>query len=186
MPTVNLVVHEVIGPTPDQGTIVVHARNVPNSTAQNVTDKWYVPAHCPVFLTQNGNIGLQDNVLDISPLPEAWTNGLAGVAMDGLYDAKMQRDQFPSEGIGRLSIAVAGLVTVAASPDDVKNFEYGDPVYVDQTPTRVGQLQDTQFRGCLQYTTSDTGREHLLGTFVSAVDPHCGGMRVMLAIGTPE
>jgi len=171
MPTYDLVVHEVIGPTPDQGTIVVHARNVPNSAAQNVTDNWYVPAHCPVFLAKTDNIGLQDNVLDISPLQDAWKNGLAGVAMDGLYDAKMQRAQFPSEGIGRLSIAVAGLVTVAASPEDVKKFNYGDPVYVEPTPTRVGQLQDSQFRGCLQYTTTRGNREHMLGTFVSAVDP---------------
>lgn len=174
------VVPEIVGAPSLQGGIIVHARNVPPSSKQNQTDAWYIPSHCPVFLSRKNQIGAIDSVVDVTADPAAHSNGLAGVSIDGLYDAVQQRNHFGSEGIGRFSIAVGGLCSLAAAHEDVELFGYGDLVYVKDTATKIDPLTDTVFECCCRY--EKTGQpHHLLGTFVSPVDSN-GGMRVMLSI----
>jgi len=180
----DFIIPEVVGAPTIQGGILVHARNVPPADEQRKVDSWYVPAHCPVFLTHETRpIGVNDNVVDVSALAVgSWDHGVAGVSIDGLYDAQMQRDHFGSDGIGRFSMAIGGLVTVAAHPETAMKFNYGDKVYVTSTPCTVDRLQDTSFKCHMDYAKYG-GPKHLLGTFVAPVDAYCGGMRVMLTIG---
>jgi hypothetical protein len=178
------VVPEIVGAPSLQGGIIVHARNVPPSSKQSQTDNWYVPSHCPVFLSKENQIGAIDSVVDVTADPAAHSNGLAGVSIDGLYDAVQQRNHFGSEGIGRFSIAVGGLCSVAAHPKDVELFGYGDLVYVKDTATKIDPLTDTGFKCCCRYGTTGEAH-HLLGTFVSPVDSN-GGMRVMLSISPKD
>lgn len=180
----NYIIPEVVGAPTIQGGILVHARNVPPAKEQRKVDSWYVPAHCPVFLTDEArSIGVNDNVVDVSALAiGSWDHGVAGVSIDGLYDAQMQRDHFGSDGIGRFSMAIGGLVTVAAHPETAMKFNYGDKVYVTSKPCTVDRLQDTSFKCHMDYANFGEP-EHLLGTFVAPVDAYCGGMRVMLTIG---
>ena len=167
-------VPEVIGAPSPQGVIIAQGNNRPVDTDEK--DSWYIPAHTPLFLSSNDKD--RDGVCYVTA--DARTVGpsdkVVGVSIDGLYDAKMQRDQQGSIGANRLSFAVGGLVTVASHPDDNKKFIYGDPVYIERR-AKVERLQDTDFQGALRYDTARTGVS--LGTFVAPVGPE-GGMKVML------
>ena len=168
-------VPEVIGAPSPQGVIIAQGNNRPGPSGGD-KDSWYIPAHTPLFLSSTDKD--RDGVCYVTA--DARTVGpsdkVVGVSIDGLYDAKMQRDQQGSIGANRLSFAVGGLVTVASHPDDNKDFIYGDPVYIAYG-AQVERLQDTGFLGALRYTKGDTGVS--LGTFVAPVGPE-GGMKVML------
>lgn len=167
-------VPEVIGAPSPQGVIIAQGNNRPGTGGDN--DSWYIPAHTPLFLSstakdRDGVCYVTADARTVDP-----TDKMVGVSIDGLYDAKMQRDQQGSIGANRLSFAVGGLVTVASHPDDNKDFIYGDPVYIEEG-AKVERLQDTNFVGALRYTTDRT--DVSLGTFVAPVGPE-GGMKVML------
>ena len=170
-------VPEVIGAPSPQGVIIAQGNNRPGPSGGD-KDSWYIPAHTPLFLSSTDKD--RDGVCYVTA--DARTVGpsdkVVGVSIDGLYDAKMQRDQQGSIGANRLSFAVGGLVTVASHPDDNKKFIYGDPVYIDfSVNAKVERLQDCDFIGALNFTPNRTNVS--LGTFVAPVGPE-GGMKVML------
>ena len=158
---------EVIGPPSPQGVVVLQANNCPhNIDADHAKQKdaWYVPAHCPVFATQdaNGNATDRDGVFHVgadcrglahraAAAGEIIPEKIVGISIDGLYDVEMQRAHMRSEGANRFSIAVAGLVTVASSPEDNAKFVYGDRVYVENS-AKVVRLTETQFLGALTFS----------------------------------
>lgn len=169
-------VPEVIGAPSPQGVIIAQGNNRPGPRGGD-KDSWYIPAHTPLFLSssdkdRDGVCYVTADYRTVGP-----TDKVVGVSIDGLYDAKMQRDQQGSIGANRLSFAVGGLVTVASLPEDNKKFIYGDPVYI-QLPAKVERLQDTGFKGALRYDTVSKGNGSI-GTFVAPVGPE-GGMKVML------
>lgn len=172
-----LPVPEVIGAPSPQGVIIAQGNNRPGTQPPGGDkDSWYIPAHTPLFLSstdkdRDGVCYVTADARTVNP-----TDKVVGVSIDGLYDAKMQRDQQGSIGANRLSFAVGGLVTVASHPDDNKDFIYGDPVYIEES-AKVERLQDTKFECALRYTKDNTGVS--LGTFVAPVGPE-GGMKVML------
>jgi len=168
-------VPEVIGAPSPQGVIIAQGNNRPGTGGDN--DSWYIPAHTPLFLSSTAKD--RDGVCYVTADTRFFTAlpKVAGVSIDGLYDAKMQRDQQESIGANRLSFAVGGLVTVASHRNDNKKFIYGDPVYIALQNASVERLQDTKFEGALRYTDANTGVS--LGTFVAPVGPE-GGMKVML------
>lgn len=169
-------VPEVIGAPSPQGVIIAQGNNRPGPRGGD-NDAWYIPAHTPLFLssTDKDRDGVCYVTADTRLFPEL--PKVVGVSLDGLYDAKAQRDQQGSIGANRLSFAVGGLVTVASHPDDNKDFIYGDPVYIALQNAPVERLQDTKFEGALRYTKDKTYAS--LGTFVAPVGPE-GGMKVML------
>lgn len=172
-------VPEVIGAPSPQGVIIAQGNNRPRITKpddRKDNDAWYIPAHTPLFLSSTDKD--RDGVCYVTADTKTFDKfpKVVGVSIDGLYDAKMQRDQQGSIGANRLSFAVGGLVTVASHPDDNKDFIYGDPVYIAYG-AQVERLQDTGFLGALRYTKGDTGVS--IGTFVAPVGPE-GGMKVML------
>ena len=168
-------VPEVIGAPSPQGVIIAQGNNRPVDPEDK--DSWYIPAHTPLFLssTAKDRDGVCYVTADYRTVRDA--DKVVGVSIDGLYDAKMQRDQQGSIGANRLSFAVGGLVTVASHRDDNKKFIYGDPVYIEDR-AKVERLQDTDFKGALRYDTVSGGTGSL-GTFVAPVGPE-GGMKVML------
>ena len=166
-------VPEVIGAPSPQGVIIAPGNTRPVETDDK--DSWYIPAHTPLFLSSNdkdrdGVCYVTADVRTIHP-----GDKVVGVSIDGLYDAKMQRDQQGSIGANRLSFAVGGLVAVASHRDDNKKFIYGDPVYIEDS-AYVERLQDTEFQAALRYHTAGNVS---IGTFVAPVGPE-GGMKVML------
>ena len=175
MPTPVILVPEVIGAPSPQGVIIAQGNNRPVDTKDK--DSWYIPAHTPLFLssTDKDRDGVCYVTADTRFFEEA--EKVVGVSIDGLYDAKMQRDQQGSIGANRLSFAVGGLVTVASLPEDNKKFIYGDPVYF-QLSAKVERLQDTAFTGALRYDKVSRGSGSL-GTFVAPVGPE-GGAKIML------
>ena len=158
-------VPEVIGAPSPQGVIIAQGNNRPVDTDEK--DSWYIPAHTPLFLssTDKDRDGVCYVTADYRTVGRD-TDKVVGVSLDGLYDAKMQRDQQGSIGANRLSFAVGGLVTVANHPDDNKKFIYGDPVYIERR-CKVERLQDTDFQGALRYDTASRGNGSI-GTFVAA------------------
>jgi hypothetical protein len=170
-------VPEVIGAPSPQGVIIAQGNNRPGPQFNGGdNDSWYIPAHTPLFLSSTAKD--RDGVCFVTAdyRTVSRDDKVVGVSIDGLYDAKMQRDQQGSIGANRLSFAVGGLVTVASHRDDNKKFIYGDPVYIEST-SKVERLQDTGFAGALRYDTVNRGVS--LGTFVGPVGPE-GGMKVML------
>lgn len=194
------IVPEVIGPPSPQGVVVLQANNCPhNIDADHAKQKdaWYVPAHCPVFATEdaNGNATDRDGVFHVGAdcrglahrrlaAGEIIPEKIVGISIDGLYDVEMQRAHMRSEGANRFSIAVAGLVTVASSPEDNAKFVYGDRVYVENS-AKVERLTETQFLGALTFspiknpTRNPANDRPSVGTFVGPVGPE-GGFRCLL------
>ena len=196
------IVPEVIGPPSPQGVVVLQANNCPHTPATRAKQKdaWYVPAHCPVFATADarGNATDRDGVFHVSADCTDVRNNdsiriaddsdvpkkLVGISIDGLYDVEMQRAHMRSEGANRFSIAVAGLVTVASSPEDNAKFVYGDRVYVEAA-AKVERLTETNFLGALTFSpiknpTLDAANDRpSVGTFVGPVGPE-GGFRCLL------
>ncbi len=166
-------VPEVIGAPSPQGVIIAQGNNRP--VVPEDKDSWYIPAHTPLFLSSTAKD--RDGVCYVTADYRTVATGskVVGVSIDGLYDAKMQRDQQESIGANRLSFAVGGLVTVASHRNDNKKFIYGDPVYIDDR-AKVERLQDTAFEGALRYDTAGTVS---IGTFVAPVGPE-GGAKIML------
>ncbi len=166
-------VPEVIGAPSPQGVIIAQGNNRPVDPI--VKDSWYIPAHTPLFLSSTAKD--RDGVCYVTADYSTVATGakVVGVSIDGLYDAKMQRDQQESIGANRLSFAVGGLVTVASHREDNKKFIYGDPVFINEG-AKVERLQDTDFEGALRYDTAGTVS---IGTFVAPVGPE-GGAKIML------
>lgn len=182
------IVPEVVGAPSIQGGIIIQANNRPENASDK--DSWYVPAHCPVFFDKTQPM---ESVLDVTAkVFDLHRSKIAGVSIDGLYDAEHQRTHQGIEGVNRFAMAIGGLVTVAARPENARQFKYGDPVYVLPYECKVERLIDTNFVCRLSYTNdestiSKTGStspsDFLLGTFVERLDESSGGMRVMLNLG---
>lgn len=189
------VVPEVIGAPSIQGAVVVHAQcdpvhiMQPNEALRVFSSDgigstvYTIPAHCPVFSRKEideppSDIIKVSAMMDINPSrPKQYDTRVAGVSIDGLYNGIQQADG--NEGANRFAMAISGLVTLAALPENVAQFEYGDEVFVDPNKECVpAMLQNTLFAGLMYYNLSGDAEDRL-GTFVCPVDSE-GGMRVML------
>jgi hypothetical protein len=187
------VVPEVVGAPSVQGAVVVHAQCDPGHVLESMEQRkgfsaagfgstvYTIPAHCPVFSKMQSFEEPCDVIKVTAIFPTDKKNKrVAGVSIDGLYNGIQQANG--NEGANRFAMAISGLVTLAARPDNVEDFEYGDEVFVDPDKECVpALLQDTMFTGRMHYTrTGDS--VYRLGTFVCPVDSE-GGMRVMLNLG---
>ena len=174
-------VPEVIGAPSPQGVVVAAANNFPRAGLDAKRDHWYIPAHCPLFRSRTDNdrygVGYVTAHTPDRGLAVAGGNKVIGISMDGVYDAENQRSNATVEGVTRLSMAVAGLVTLASTHANNMQFAYGDVVRVSPRDVAVERLQDTDFRGPLMYTKAAGNPS--VGTFVGAVGPE-GGFRCML------
>ena len=190
---------EVIGAPSAQGAILVHAQCSPfevfpedeedemahiGKMSALASVAYTVPAHCPVFcryehIVAHGDVVKVCAMIESEKLkPDSFR--VAGVSIDGLYNGVQQVSG--NEGANRFAMAISGLVTLAARHDEVKNFSYGDAIYVHPLKKCVPELlQDTFFSGRMSYTNNESESEpqFRLGTFVCPVDAD-GGMRVML------
>lgn len=180
-------VPEVIGAPSPQGVVVAAANNLPNNDIKAKRDEWYIPAHCPLFRSTDVNDKYGVGYVTAHEPRRGGSlrvgSKVVGISMDGVYDVENQRSNATVEGVTRLSMAVAGLVTLASTADNAAEFSYGDIVRVSPVNVAVERLQDTDFRGPLRYTTdeedADEDRLPSVGTFVSAIGPE-GGFRCML------
>ena len=191
--TMEAPVPEVIGAPSPQGVVVAAANNLPRNGIGAKRDEWYIPAHCPLFQTETpqnepttpdkygvGYVTAHNTRVGVV----GYLGKVVGISMDGVYDVENQRSNATTEGVTRLSMAVAGLVTLASTADNAAEFSYGDIVRVAPVNVAVERLQDTDFRGPLMYTNkeetdNDGDKLPSVGTFVSAIGPE-GGFRCML------
>ncbi len=144
--------------------------------------KWIVPPHSLVFALRDREQYVISAVADVQNFYNK-SSGEAKYAPIGVsLEDGLDATKFHTEHESRryFSVAVEGVVSLQCDREDAKNFNFGDPVFVNTTAGTAGCFK-LNFYDTTHYRLTNNGTFRI-GYFVETIDRVRGGIRVKLAI----